>query len=229
MLRRRALITVVLPLAAALLAALVFLRLANPRRAAVHPVAVAAVPLPAGHVLAPSDLKIVDVAGALPGEVPSVTPLLGEMLQVPVSAGEPIQTNDAVPLSAAPLDRGLPNGERAVDIALSPVSAVNYTIHGGDRVDVVAFFNTGSGVPGAPISDVVLSDIPVLAVIPPAGSTGSAVSGGSTGTGLVTLEVTPAESATLDLAAQLGTVTLALRPLSDKSQIAPFTKAGSLP
>jgi len=209
-----------LPIICALLAAGVFLHFALPQHARQSPVVVAARPLPVGVALAPGDLTVIQVPKALPGELADPTPLYGERLSVPLAAGEALEAGDAQTAATAPLEERLPQGERAVSLSLPPVAALGYTIRAGDRVDIVASFNTGSGVPGAPISMVILPDVPILDVSAPQGSAT---------TGIVTVEVTAQGSATLELAAQLGTVDLALRPASDRGTEKPLQKAGSLP
>lgn len=218
--RRRDVIAIVIPLLIATAAAIVFLRLTAPKKAPLVPVVVAAGALKAGHVISPQDVRIVLVPKALPGELANPAALQGEVLIVSLAPGEAVQQGDVTSAVKAPLVERLPQGERAVSLALPPVAAVGYVLQKGDRVDVIATFNAQTGVPSAPISIVALADVPVLGVrAPAAGAT----------QGLVTLEVTPQEAATLELADQVGTVDLALRPASDTTMSTPSTKAGSLP
>lgn len=223
-LTRRTLTTLILPLLAAAAVTLVFLSLSKkPAASVMKTVVVMTADFSAGHIISPKDLSVTKTTQVNPGDLVSPSEAVGLLLTVSLRQGEVLRQEDVKPLSEATLAQQLPLGERAVSIAVNAVSAVNFTIQRGDKVDILATISTTasqSGVYGAPLSDLILSDITVLGMTPPAANQSQ---------GIVTLEVTPSQATLLELTDQLGTVDLALRPTKDTSTDTPVTKVGSLP
>ncbi len=181
----------------------------------------------------------VDPAAAPPGYLSEVTEAVGKLAQRRISYGEAITRADVAARSAA---RGLtfviPEGMRAVTVALDSVSGVAGFALPGDRVDVL----TTSTVDGREYTRTILQDVVLLAIGPattrpqPATARPSvtdeqadatvAVSGAE-GAGEAapraeevqnaTLAVWPDEAQSLILAAATGSIHLMLRPTGDAS------------
>lgn len=217
---RRTWLRVLLPLAAALVAVVVFLSVTRVPTVAHQLVVVTTQSLPAGAVLTLHDVTLSSTTEVSPGDLLAVSQALGQSLTVPLAAGERVRQEDVVPPLSAALVSELPVGERALTLSLTPVAAVGFQLAPGNRVDVLATFGASSGPVGAPLSDLVLSNIVLLRVAPP--PTGAT-------NGLVTLEVTPAQAALLELSQQLGSITLLLRPARDQAPASALQEVTQLP
>jgi pilus assembly protein CpaB len=148
----------------------------------------------------------------------AIEDLAGNIARVPFVAGEPIREAKLVNAKGSGFMAAiLPSGMRAVSTQISPETGAGGFILPNDRVDVIltrrdrdAEKATGSEVQ---TSETVLSNIRVLAidqsVEEKAG--GQKVVVGKT----ATLEMTPAQAETLALSRQLGSLSLALRSITD--------------
>jgi len=197
-------------------------------------VVLAAQGLPPGTVLRPAMLKTVDwprAADAPPADAFEQTGVLdGRVLTAGVEAGAPIVAG-----ALAPEDGGLTGlmtpGMRAVTLRVDQVVGVAGFALPGSRVDVVltgqadAFKLYGKAPPGrgdASLSQplayakVVLANVRVLAL--------SQQTGAQDGKPLLadsaTLEVSPEQAVTLNLARQLGSLALVLRRAGDGETVA---------
>ncbi len=217
---RRTWLRVLLPLLAALAAVFVFLAVTKVPTPPHRLVVVTTAALPAGTVLTSADLTLTPTSEVSTGDLSSVAQAVGQSLTVPLSAGERVRQEDVVPPLAAALVEALPVGERALTLSLTPVQAVGFQLAPGNRVDILATFGASSGPAGAPLSDLVLSNILLLRVAPPA--TGAT-------SGLVTLEVKPSQAALLELSEQVGSITLILRPARDRSPATALQEVTQLP
>lgn len=155
----------------------------RPAPVATRPVVVAAVGLPAGRILVPADLRVLDVPPdtAPAAAVQDATGLVGRRTAGPVGAGEPVTRTRLLgaELLAGYADLVGPDAVQAtVRIADDAGLAL---IAPGDLVDVVAVRTDADGVPGA--ARVVADSVPVLAVGPLAGGAGSAGDPGGDATG----------------------------------------------
>ena len=161
-------------------------------------VVVAARDLPAGAVLARTDLRVARLPpGTVPDGVAGATDeLVGRPLAGPLRAGEPVTD---VRLVGPGLTAALPAGRVAAPVRLADL-AVAGLVHPGDRVDVLAT------APGAPEAEVVAEGALVLA---PAGAGDDDVSGTA---GLLLLELDPATAGRLAAAAASDTLTVTLAP-----------------
>jgi pilus assembly protein CpaB len=193
----------------------------------------AAVALPGGSLLKPTDLGSTTImtTAQVPGEVVDTAPnrssMVGSMLRVAVTPGAPIMDNEVI----HPGDHGflaavLPPGMRAVTIAVDTLTGANGLIWPGDNVDVL-MTQTMQNAPDAKsvAAVVVLSDIRVIA-------TGDALvknatdGPGSGSVGTVTLEVTPEQASRCIVATNLGRLYLIVHsaqgtPDADKRQPPP--------
>ena len=156
------------------------------------PVVVAAVDLPAGSALAPTDLAVARWPVSLVPEGVARSPdeLTGRALAGPLRAGEPVAD---VRLVGPGLTALLTNGEQAIPVRLADL-AVASSLRAGDRVDVLATTEE------ADVADVVASA--ALVLVAPAGSDD----------GAVWLAATPETAARLAGAMSRSTLTVSLVP-----------------
>ena len=143
--------------------------------------------------------------------------LSGAIARSPFVAGEPIRNAKLVMAKGSGYMAAiLPSGMRAVSIGVSAQSAASGFILPGDHVDVILTARdralekqTGTEVH---VSKTILSDVRVLAIDQQIGEkNGQKVVIGKT----ATLELTPSQVETIELARQTGSLALALRSLAD--------------
>jgi len=187
---------------AALAVLLSVVRALSPPAVPTSPVLVAARDLATGHVIGDGDLRQVDWPADLsppPGDPARTGGLTGRALASPVRAGEPV--TDARLLGPGVLT-GQPAGTLAVPVRLADASAAGL-VAAGDRVDLIAGPPPDAAAfeSGPPGTDVVASDVLVLAVPGPAGDEATGGLGALTGGG----EETAASSGLLVVAADRGT------------------------
>jgi pilus assembly protein CpaB len=138
---------------------------------------------------------------------------------VPFVAGEPIREAKLVNAKGSGFMAAiLPTGMRAVSTQISPETGAGGFILPNDRVDVILTRRdtnadkTGGGGGESKTSETVLSNIRVLAIDQNVEEkNGQKVVVGKT----ATLELTPGQSETLVLSQQIGTLSLALRSVTD--------------
>lgn len=183
--------------------------------------------LPVGTIIEPTALKFQPwpkdmVAGAyyLKGQA-DVTKLQGTVLRYAVTAGQPL-TQGAV---VRPGDRGflaaaLTPGMRAVTVPVSAQTAVAGFVFPGDRIDVVLTQDVAGGGDGPPlkVSETILRNVRVLATDQrtdnQAGDDGKTPVHTFT---TVTVEATPKMAEQLAVAQTVGTLSLSLRALAERS------------
>jgi len=152
--------------------------------------------------------------------------LAGQIARAPFVAGEPIREVKLVNAKGSGFMAAiLPRGMRAVSTQISPETGAGGFILPNDHVDVIltrrdreAEKSSGTEIQ---TSETVLSNIRVLAIdqsIEEKG--GQKVVVGKT----ATLELTPSQAETLTLAQHLGSLSLALRSISDAARDAPNTE-----
>jgi len=216
-------------------------------------VLVATVPLSAGTLLRAQDVTWQPVARALePGEIvrPSeaaraTKPELDEEARAevygaalrgavvpgdpirrgPLAAGEPIRRGGV----ARPGDRDflqivLSPGARAIAIPVATGGASTGILYPGDRVDIVLtqkFGDTGAPLTRRSVSETVVENLRVLAINVPDAKT----AGGSFGH-TVTLEVTPEQAEKMNVAAELGKLSLTLRSITTLEGVVTTSTAG---
>jgi pilus assembly protein CpaB len=117
----------------------------------------------------------------------------------------------------------LPSGMRAISTQISPETGAGGFILPNDRVDVILTrrqtdADKASGGGDSHSSEIILSNVRVLAIDQNVEEkNGQKVVVGKT----ATLELTPAQTETLALSQQLGTLSLALRSITDATKDAP--------
>jgi len=141
----------------------------------------------------------------------------GAVLRHPLNAGDPIRRGDIV----RPGDRDflqvvLPPGARAIAIPVATGGASTGLLSPGDRVDVVLtqnFKNEGADtrtpLTRRSVSETIVPNLRVLAIDAPDVKPAASTNGGFGRT--VTLEVTPDQVEKMNVAAELGKLTVALR------------------
>jgi pilus assembly protein CpaB len=147
----------------------------------------------------------------------AIEDLKGAVARAPFVAGEPIREQKLVKAgNAGFMSAILPAGMRAISTEISPETGVGGFILPNDRVDVILTrrdpdAQRRGGTDGF-VSETILQDVRVLAIdqtIEEKG--GQKVVVGKT----ATLELSPAQTETLAVSRQRGTLSLALRSLAD--------------
>jgi len=147
----------------------------------------------------------------------ATTQIVGEIARAPFIAGEPIREAKLVKVKGSGfMAEILPSGMRAVSIGVSPESAAAGFILPNDHVDIVLTKRDREAEKAAGIevhtSETILADIRVLAIDQQLEEkNGQKVVVGKT----ATLELTPGQVEVVTLARQTGTLSLALRSITD--------------
>jgi pilus assembly protein CpaB len=150
----------------------------------------------------------------------AIEKLSGQIARVPFVAGEPIREAKLVDAKGSGFMAAiLPSGMRAVSTQISPETGAGGFILPNDHVDVILSHRDREAekTAGTEVrtSEIILNNIRVLAIDQNVQEkNGSKVVIGKT----ATLELTPGQAETLMLAQQTGTLSLALRSITDSSQ-----------
>jgi pilus assembly protein CpaB len=138
--------------------------------------------------------------------------LKGLIVRVPFVAGEPIRETKLVDAKGSGFMAAiLPSGMRAVSTQISPETGAGGFILPNDHVDVILTRRKAAGN-DVPSSETILSNVRVLAI----DQTIKEKNGQKDVIGkTATLELTPKQAETLTLAQHLGTLSLALRSITD--------------
>ncbi len=191
---------------------------------------VATVPLPAGTLLRAKDVgwsttnspepgQILRAGGALGNVGAEIdkqvrTEVYGAALRIDLASGEPIRHDGIVkPGDREFLQVVLSPGARAISIPVATGGASTGLLYPGDRVDVVLTQTFKNDLPLArrSVSETVVQSLRVLAIdAADAKPTGASSSFGRT----VTLEVTSEQAEKINVAAELGKLSLTLRSIS---------------
>jgi len=150
----------------------------------------------------------------------ATTQIAGSIARAPFIQGEPIREPKLVRANGSGFMAAiLPTGMRAVSTEISPETGAGGFILPNDRVDVLLTKrdkNTGSGAPDVINSEIILSNVRVLAIDQtPKEKDGQNVVVGKT----VTLELKPEQAETLARSRQTGTLSLALRSIADVNMV----------
>jgi pilus assembly protein CpaB len=184
-------------------------------------IVVAAMPLPLGTRLDQHDLRLVPWPGnePVPGMFTRMQDVVGRALITSVVQNEPVLESKLAPREAgAGLPATIPEGMRAVSVAVNQVVGVSGFVQAGTMVDVIAVGSPGGGAGGEQLSKTVLENIKVLAagpqVVPDAQGKPHTVP-------VVTLLVSPEDADKLTLAATQARIQLALRNTIDTKIVNP--------
>ncbi|HEV2444327.1 MAG TPA: Flp pilus assembly protein CpaB [Candidatus Sulfopaludibacter sp.] len=178
-------------------------------------VVVAAKPIPAGTVLAETDVQSIPwpVDGTPAGAFDNAQQLAGRTVLVPLAQGEPVLAARLASTDKGGGGSGVPAGMRAVSVHVTDSSGVLAQLGPGQKVDVQVLV-TRKSTNGEPELRTVLEGISVLSVNPQPEAT-------SQGSNLpaVTLLTNPADADVLALADSGARVRLALRnPLDNATR-----------
>ena len=147
----------------------------------------------------------------------AATQLVGYIARDPLIAGEPIRDQKLVKANGSGFMAAiLPSGSRGISTEISPETGAGGFILPNDRVDVILTRREkhpeNTAMPEMVISETILSNVRVLAIDQaPKEKEGQTTVVGKT----VTLELLPDQTETLARARQMGTLTLALRSITD--------------
>ena len=172
--------------------------------------------------------KKVPVASAPKGALKDPVQVVGKVLIMPVVAGEAFtEASFAREGAGVNLATALPSGKRAVSVTLNDATGMVGLLYPGSVVDVMVSVQAGSrqGGEGETINRTVVQGVQVLAVGQESVASEpakSAVGGAASNKGdarMVTLLVEPKQAQLLQLAAQKGSVCLAMRNPLDKAPV----------
>lgn len=194
-------------------------------------VIIATTNIPAFEKITPGmvEIKSVAVTTAPTNALASADQAIGQLAQYAISEGQVLVRDDVVVADAAQgLTFVIPEGHRAVTVALDPISGVGGFVYPGDHVDILATFERDE----VSSTRVILQSIEVLAMneqtIRP-----KAAKGGDTDSGAnadkeapaaelvksATLAVTPEGAQRLILAAYEGSIHMILRSREDANGV----------
>ena len=150
------------------------------------------------------------------GKANAITEIAGSIARAPFIAGEPIREQKLVKANGSGFMAAiLPTGMRAVSTEISPETGAGGFILPNDRVDVILSKrdkNPDSKGPELVIAEIILTNVRVLAIDQaPKEKEGINTLVGKT----ATLELKPEQAETLARARQGGTLSLALRSITD--------------
>ncbi|MCA6113789.1 Flp pilus assembly protein CpaB [Bradyrhizobium sp. WSM 1738] len=153
------------------------------------------------------------------GRADAITEIAGSIARTPFFAGEPIREQKLVKANGSGFMAAiLPSGMRAISTEISPETGAGGFILPNDRVDVILSKrekNPDGRGPDVVQSEIIFSNIRVLAIDQaPKEKEGSNSLVGRT----ATLELKPEHAETLARARQSGSLTLALRSITDVNE-----------
>ena len=178
-------------------------------------VVIVAQPIEAGKAITADQIKSIDWPdSAVPHDASARTSsVVGRIARVSMIPGEPVLPGKLAPINATGgLSSIIPEGKRAITVRVNEVIAVAGFALPGSYVDVLV---SGKDSDQQPFSRTVLSRLKVLAVAQET----TADPDKPKVVNAVTLELTPLESEKLDLARNIGVLSLVLRNELDTSVI----------
>ena len=182
-------------------------------------IVVAAVPLPLGTRLTAENVRLMPWPEGEPlaGMFTRIEDCVGRALITAVTENEAILEPRLAALpSGAGLPATIPEGMRALSVAVNDVVAVAGFVQPGTMVDVLVTGSAGGG--GSQITRTILEDVPVLA----AGQKIEQDRDGKPQTvPVMTLLVSPQDADRLTMAASQGKIQLALRNTIDTKMVSP--------
>ena len=149
------------------------------------------------------------------GEPDAVTDLKGMLARSPILAGEPIRKAKLVRSDRGFLSAVLPEGMRAVAVRVNAASTAGGFILPEDRVDILLVRQKEAN---DAVAETILTDIRVLAIDQSVQQTGDDKQPSIVAQNTATLELTPDQTELVTQAQQIGSISLALRPLVDNDQ-----------
>ncbi|TGU70166.1 Flp pilus assembly protein CpaB [Geomonas terrae] len=184
-------------------------------------IVVAATDIPVGSTIKEAQLKVTSWPkdSIPPGSSREPEPLVNRVAVRPINGGDAVTEAKLKPRSGAPgsgfMTYVVPQGHRAVTVAVNEVAGVAGFLTPSDRVDVVVTMPLPENERDS-ISRIVLENAPVLAT----GQITDQKGGKPVVVPTVTLDLTPEESEKLVLSASKGSLQLLLRNISDSAPVA---------
>lgn len=186
---------------------------------ATHPVVVASAPLAFGKALTRDNIQVVNwPAGSVPaGSFSKLDEVLSEkedrVVIQPMEKGEPVLKSKVTGFGGrATLSTVIDEKMRAITIAVNDVLGVAGFVLPGDRVDILL---TRKQNQASPTTDILLQNVRVLGIDQSADVKKDKPSVARA----VTLEVSPTQAQKLALAATVGTLSLALRNITNADDV----------
>ena len=208
-------IVLVIALTLGAVAAFIAARSMSASKTSAPNVVVVVQPIEAGKAIAADRIQAIEWPGlAVPQDaVTRTTDVVGRIARVSMIPGEPVLPGKLAPKAATGgLSSIIPEGKRAITVHVNEVVAVAGFALPGSYVDVLI---NGKDANNQPFSRTVLSRVKVLAVAQET----TADPEKPKVVNAVTLELTPNDTEKLDLARNIGVLSLVLRNELDKGEI----------
>ncbi len=183
-------------------------------------IVVAAADIPIGSTISDPQLKITSWPkdSIPPGSSGDIKAMVGRVSIRPISKGDAVTEQKLKPKAGASgagfMTYIVPQGHRAITVAVNEVAGVAGFITPNDRVDVV-LTTQRPGVQNENISKIILQNVPILAT----GQITEQKEGKPVVVPTVTLDLTPDDSEKLVLAGSKGTLQLLLRNIADSAPV----------
>ncbi|MFZ3209511.1 MAG: Flp pilus assembly protein CpaB [Geobacteraceae bacterium] len=184
-------------------------------------IVVAAVDIPIGAKLSATQIKTAQWPreSLPPGSLTDLKSVEGRVCIRPLQPNEPITEQKLVPKEGTPgagvMTYRVPQGHRAVTVAVNEVAGVAGFLAPENRVDVVVTTPIPGNASGESISKIVLQNIPILAT----GQITDQKDGKPVVVPTVTLDLSPEDAEKLILAGSKGSLQLLLRNLVDTATV----------
>jgi pilus assembly protein CpaB len=183
-------------------------------------IVVAAADIPIGTVISEPQLKVATWPkdSIPPGSAQLPESVVSRVAIRPITRGDAVTEQKLKPKSGTPgsgfMTYVVPEGHRAVTVAVNEVAGVAGFLTPNDRVDVIVT----TPLPGnekETVSKIILENVPILAT----GQVTDQKEGKPVVVPTVTLDLTPSDSEKLVLAASRGPLQLLLRNITDSAQV----------
>jgi pilus assembly protein CpaB len=183
-------------------------------------IVVAASDIPIGSLISQQQLRVATWPrdSIPPGSAQTAEAVLSRVAIRPIAQGDAITEQKLKPTSATPgsgfMTYVVPQGHRAVTVAVNEVAGVAGFLTPNDRVDVIVT----TPVPGNEkenVSKIMLENVPILAT----GQVTDQKEGKPSVVPTVTLDLPPAEAERLVLATSKGSLQLLLRNITDSAPV----------
>lgn len=183
-------------------------------------IVVAATEIPVGSKINTTHVKMVDwpKSNIIQGSFMDQQPVLDRINIRPLSPGEPIVESKLMPKDGSPgagiMSYIIPDGHRAVTVAVNEVAGVAGFLSPHNKVDVViTTLPPGTSDPINTISKIVLQNVPILAT----GQITEQKEGKPVIVPTVTIDLTPEDAEKLVIASSKGSLQLLLRGIKDSA------------
>jgi pilus assembly protein CpaB len=182
-------------------------------------IVVATADIPIGSKIAETQIKLAAFPkdSLPPGSIADIKSVPGRVAIRPIVAGDAVTEQKLIPREGAPgagvMTYLVPQGHRAITVAVNEVAGVAGFLTPADRVDVVLT----TVPPGSTdnLSKIVLQNVPILAI----GQITQQKDGKPVVVPTVTLDLTPEDSEKLVLAASKGPLQMLLRNIADTDPV----------